>query len=314
MKKFLRILCISLLAFSLSACEKATSEEGGAKTEDLSVGEEIAESGTDFVEEAVEKEAQGSQTVQEEAKLQVTESEIDLNAAFEGINGCAVIYLPAQGRYLFFHEAMCREEASPYSTFKIISALAGLQNGVIADEFSTMNYDGTDYGNPEWNEALTLEQAFQKSCVWYFREVIDAVGNDEMQKELDALPYGNCDISEWDGSNINPLPSLNGFWLDSSLRISPLEQVQVLEKIFEGQSDYNSNNIELLKSIMLTDEDGTQRIYGKTGSSGNGEAWFVGFAETAGKRKYFAVYLDDREQKDQVSGNKAKEIALEIVK
>ena len=312
MKKLLRILCILFLAFSLSACEKTTLAENGAETINLSAGEESAGSSMDFEQETVENEAQGSQTVREE--VGVTEREIDLSAAFQDINGCAVIYLPAQEQYLLFHEEMCRQEVSPYSTFKIISALAGLQNGIIADEFSVMGYDGTDYGNPDWNGDLTLEQAFQKSCVWYFRKVIDAVGKDEMQRELETLPYGNCDISEWSGGNINPLPILNGFWLDSSLRISPLEQVQVLEKIFEGESDYSSNNIEILKRIMLTDEDDTQKIYGKTGSSGSGEAWFVGFAETAGERKYFAVYLDDRAQKDQVSGNKVKEIALEILK
>ena len=54
-------------------------------------------------------------------------------------------------------------------------------------------------------------------------------------------------------------------------------------------------------------------IYGKTGS-GNGEAWFVGFSESDGERKYIAIYLNDSEHRDQISGNKAKEMALEILK
>ena len=65
---------------------------------------------------------------------------------------------------------------------------------------------------------------------------------------------------------------------------------------------------------MLVDENDTQKIYGKTGTGGNGKAWFVGFLESDGERKYFAIYLDDIEQKEVVSGNKAKEIALEILK
>lgn len=181
------------------------------------------------------------------------------------------------------------------------------------DESSTMGYDGTDYGNAEWNGDLTLEEAFEKSCIWYFREVIDLVGRDKMQEELKNLQYGNCDISEWNGSNINPLENLNGFWLESSLKISPLEQVEVLSRIFEGHSDYDSRNIEILKRIMVVDENDSQKIYGKTGS-GNGEAWFVGFSESDGERKYIAIYLNDSEHRDQVSGNKAKEIALDILK
>lgn len=41
---------------------------------------------------------------------------------------------------------------------------------------------------------------------------------------------------------------------------------------------------------MLVDENDSQKIYGKTGS-GNGEAWFVGFSESDGERKYIAIYL-----------------------
>ncbi len=137
--------------------------------------------------------------------------------------------------------------------------------------------------------------------------------SEKVLPEAGTLESGNCDISEWNGSNINPLENLNGFWLDSSLKISPLEQVEVLSRIFEGHSDYDSRNIEILKRIMLVDENDSQKIYGKTGS-GNGEAWFVGFSESDGERKYIAIYLNDSEHRDQVSGNKAKEIALDILK
>lgn len=258
------------------------------------------------------KKIAGEKDTQEEA--QQKEREIDLSEVFQGINGCAVIYSPVQEQYSFFNKDMCKQEESPYSTFKIVSALSGLQNGVISDETSTMEYDGTEYGNPEWNKELTLEEAFKESCIWYFREIIDSVGNGKIQEELNDLQYGNCDISEWNGSNINPLEKLNGFWLDSSLKISPLEQVEVLKNIFEGQSNYDSGNIEILKRIMLIDENDTQKIYGKTGTGGKGEAWFVGFSESDRERKYFAIYLEDNVQKEEVSGNKAKEIALGILK
>lgn len=41
--------------------------------------------------------------------------------------------------------------------------------------------------------------AFRESCVWYFREVTDEIGQKRMQRELDRLAYGNCDISDWEG-------------------------------------------------------------------------------------------------------------------
>lgn len=115
------------------------------------------------------------------------------------------------------------------------------------------------------------------------------------------------------GSNANPLAELNGFWLDSSLRISPFEQVQILEKIFEGNSLYSEDEINILKKIMLISDDGKQKTYGKTGSGSDGKAWFVGFSEKGNENKYFAIYLGDNAQGESISGNTAKEIALKII-
>lgn len=78
------------------------------------------------------------------------------------------------------------EKVSPYSTFKIISTLTRLHNDIIKVEISTMNYNGTRYQNPEWNENLTLQKAFQTSCIWYFHQIINSVG-EEVKKELSEL-------------------------------------------------------------------------------------------------------------------------------
>ena len=111
------------------------------------------------------------------------------------------------------------------------------------------------------------------------------------------------------------MPELNGFWLNSSLKISPLEQIKVLVRIFEKSSHYSDKEIKILKNIMLVKETKNIKIYGKTGSDSQGHAWFVGFKEDEKerKRKYFSVYLNDKEKKDLVSGQKAKEIAFKIL-
>lgn len=240
--------------------------------------------------------------------------EIDLSSFFNGINGCAVLLDSEDNKYSFYNQSLCEQKVSPYSTFKIISTLAGLQNDVLKSAASTMSYNGTQYSIPDWNGNLTLKEAFQSSCIWYFRQVIDAVGENEVENELNTLSYGNCDISQWNGSGINLQEELNGFWLDSSLKISPLEQVEVLSKIFEGDSIYSDEHVAILKDIMLVDDSGEQKVYGKTGSGSNGQAWFVGFAEKNENREYFAVYLDDATQKENISGNITKEIALNIFK
>jgi len=223
--------------------------------------------GTDLIESKKEKETE--EVISEEA--------VDYSSYFGGLTGGAVIFDSVNGKYYVYNEAICKKQVSPCSTFKIISTLMGLENAVLTTEDSIMGYDGSIYPIDEWNTELSLTDAFQKSCVWYFRKVIDEVGRDEAKRELENLGYGNCDISEWDGSGINPLDDLNGFWLESSLKISPIEQAMILADIFEGNTEYSGKNTSILKDIMQMDADidNGMKIYGKTGSGLNGCVWFA---------------------------------------
>lgn len=304
-KRIVGILALCCL-FLFSGCGREENQPGpvdivalpldGTETHDLqTAGETPAETASSEYE-----------------SMNATGENVDYSGCFKGIQGCAVLYDSQENKYLLYNSELCEQEVSPYSTFKIVSTLAGLKNGVVESETSNMEYSGTLYPMSDWNDNLTLEQAFQTSCIWYFRQVIDEVGMEELQRELNELQYGNCDISQWDGSNINPLPELNGFWLASSLKISPLGQVEVLKNIFEGKSSYSEEDINILKSIMAVPRD-TDGIYGKTGSGPDGQAWFVGFLEENDSRFYFAIYLDDKGQKDQVSGSTAREIALNVL-
>lgn len=59
--------------------------------------------------------------------------------------------------------------------------------------------------------------------------------------------------------------SLTGFWIESSLLISPKEQTEVMERIFGENSDYSEEAQNELKQVMLVTEiDSTDiSIYGK---------------------------------------------------
>lgn len=295
MLRFKKIICMSVVCLiMLSGCLSKQEKVEQIETNQLDQSE------TDDKTERKESENLG-------------EEMLDLSSAFNSINGCAVLYSPAENKYSLYNKDMAEQEVSPYSTFKIISTLVGIHNNIIKDETSTMNYNGTQYPNSEWNGDLTLQKAFQTSCIWYFHQIINSVGEEKVKKELSDLKYGNYDVSEWEGSMINPYEELNGFWLGSSLKISPYEQVEVLSKIFEGKSIYDNESVEILKKIMLIQDNKEKKIYGKTGSGSNGEAWFIGFTEKGQQREYFAIYLNDSLQREQISSSVAKEIALKII-
>lgn len=198
--------------------------------------------------------------------------------------------------------------------------MIALENGIIEPENSTRDWSGEIFWNENWNKDIDFSEAFRTSCVWYYRQVIDDIGKDVMKRELEKLQYGNCDISDWEGrlNTNNNNRALTGFWIESSLRISPKEQAEVMERIFGEHSDYSEEAQNELKQVMLVSESEQSdiSIYGKTGM-GKAEgivvdAWFTGFAEGTEGRIYFCVHLG-RTDGMNVSSTEAKEIAIKIV-
>lgn len=256
---------------------------------------------------------QGTEIAKENEISVVTDNIVDYSDYFQGISGCAVMYDQSSDIYCLYGKETCEKEVSPLSTFKIVSALAGLENNVLENQTSTMEYSGVKYPIDTWNSNLTLKEAFETSCVWYFRQVVDMVGQENIHAMLKEIQYGNCDISEWNGSETNSSPELNGFWLESSLEISPKQQVVTLNYIFGSENNFSTDNLEELKNIMYIAELDNGSLYGKTGSGTDGKAWFVGFIEKSDNKIYFAIYLDDMQNREVVSGNKAKKIAISIL-
>ncbi|ROR23923.1 beta-lactamase class D [Mobilisporobacter senegalensis] len=233
-------------------------------------------------------------------------NEVNFSESFQDINGCAYFYDENDNRYDIYNSKLTKEQISPYSSFKIISTLMGLDAGVIQSKQSTMGYNGENYWNEDWNKNLNLEEAFKTSCVWYFEKVVDGLSKDYVQKILESLEYGNNDLSTWTATGHND------FWLDASLKISPEEQIEVLVKIFNYKTSFSKEHINLLKEIMLVKSDQEYKIYGKTGSAKVENGWFVGFFEKNDRKVYFAVRLD--EEFLELPGPKAKEITFDIIK
>ena len=273
--------------------------------------------------QATEDITQKAETLTEENQEIITEptiTEVDLSNYFDGISGAAVIYDPAGNCYQIYNQELALTQRSPCSTFKIISALIALENGIIEPDNSIRTWSGEIFSIDEWNADIDFSDAFRSSCVWYFREVIDEIGKDVVQEELNRLEYGNCDISDWDGrrnTNTNNLV-LTGFWIESTLSISPKEQVEVMERIFGDNTDYSEETLEQLKQVMLLSEQSEAdiSIYGKTGMgmsySTVVDSWYTGFADAFDKRIYFCVYLGETYNKD-VSSAKAREIAIKVI-
>lgn len=225
--------------------------------------------------------------------------EIDLESRFDGLHGAAVLYVPSEKTFWIYNQDLAQTRRSPCSTFKLVSSLTALEDGIIRPEASVRKWSGEWFWNADWNRDLDFQQAFRTSCVWYFREVIDEIGKERMQAQLNALAYGNCDISDWEGrlNTNNQNPALTGFWIESSLKISPKEQTEVMERIFGRDSPYGEETTAQLRQAMLVSEEGPV-IYGKTGMGKDRGAtvdcWFTGFSDAGEQRVYFCVSLNEQ--------------------
>jgi beta-lactamase class D len=228
----------------------------------------------------------------------------DLESYFQGLDGAFVLYDLNNNRYTRYHPEQCAGRLLPASTFKIMNALIGLETGVIPDENYTMTWDGTQYPYPAWNQDHTLKTAFRDSVVWYYQEVARRIGEEKMRHYVDAIDYGNEDITG----------NLDSFWLDGAIRISADEQVEFLKRLYTGELPFSQRSIDIVKEIMLLESEGPVQLRGKTGS-GLMDAlyvgWFVGYEEVDGNVYFFALNITS--SSPEAKGSKAKEILLSIL-
>lgn len=208
----------------------------------------------------------------------------DLGQFFSGVAGSFVLFDQNKNEWSIYNEKDSQRRVSPCSTFKILNSLIGLETGVVQDENTTFQWNGARYQIPAWNHDQTLATAFQASVVWYYQKVAAGVGKEKMQRFLDEAHYGNANVAG----------GLTTFWLDSSLQISPIEQVLFLRKLCASELPFSQRNVDIVKRIMVQTKGNGTVLSGKTGAAGGHLSWFVGYLETADNVYFFATKMEGK--------------------
>lgn len=224
----------------------------------------------------------------------------DFSKYFAGNKGSFVLFDKNKNSYFIFDEEQSQRRASPCSTFKILNSLIGLETKVLDDENTLIKWNGKRNYIDSWNSDHTLASAFSNSVVWYYQEVAAKVGKEKMQSFLKETAYGNADISG----------GLTKFWLDSSLRISPLEQVVFLRKFYSYDLLFSRRNIDIVKKIMIIPQDNGMVLSGKTGLAGKHLGWFVGYVEKDNNVYFFATKVEGAD----IAPHTARKITEEILR
>lgn len=229
----------------------------------------------------------------------------DLSEYFIGYDGSFVLYDIQTNQYQIYNKDKSTLRVSPNSTYKIYSALIGLETNIISGENSLIKWNGTQYPFDSWNSDQNLMSAVKNSVTWYFQELDKRNETGIIHSYLKQINYGNSDISG----------GANQYWLESSLKISPVEQVQLLKKLYTNQLEFNEKNVQIIKDAIKLEEKNNKHLSGKTGTGtvndNDVNGWFIGYVESGENTYFFATNIQDEEN---ASGKRAAEITLSILK
>jgi len=230
----------------------------------------------------------------------------DLSHFFNGVEGSFVLFDLETGIYTIHNRSMSTTRVSPNSTYKIFSALIALQEGVLQADNSFVAWNGENHPFDAWNWDQTLTTAMRHSVNWYFQNFDAQVGLESLYYYLSQISYGNRNLSG----------GIANFWIESSLRISPIEQVQMLTNFYRNNTIFDAAHVNSVKDVLRLQESGNAVLSGKTGTGFvNGQAtnvngWFVGYVENGGRTFVFATYIQGE---GNASGSVAAGITLSIL-
>lgn len=229
----------------------------------------------------------------------------DYSNFFGDTYGCAVVYNLQADVYNVYNETEITKRIAPCSTFKIYSAINALEQGIITPDNNTVKWDYLSRAFPAWNSDQTLNSAMSNSVNWYFQFLDNIAGADQLNEFYKNIGYGN----EYVGNDTEY------YWNGTGLKISPLEQVELLVDLYNNEFGFCEANINAVKNSIFLSEANGNKLYGKTGTGrikGNDvNGWFIGFVETYDNIYFFAFNIQDDAN---ATGNAAAQIAYSVFK
>ena len=223
-----------------------------------------------------------------EAEAQGYEERPDLGRVFDaaGVNGTFVLLNVQTDETIIVYPGRALRRYVPASTFKIANSLIALETGAVADADEVLPYGGEPQPFPAWEKDMGLREAIRASNVPVYQEVARRVGIERMRAMLERLGYGNAD----------PGDVVDRFWLDGPLEISAVEQARFVAALATNGLPLSDRSQALVREILLMEEIGGAKLYGKTGWAFDekkpGIGWLVGWVERDGRIFSFALNMD----------------------
>lgn len=228
-------------------------------------------------------------------------NENDLKNIFDktNLNGTIVISSLNSNEKYIYNNPRAIKRYIPASTFKIPNTLIALEENVIKNEYEIIKWDGKVRLYDSWNKDQNLQSAISVSCIWCYQKFAKEIGNDKYLTYLYKIDYGNHRT----GSDVTT------FWLEGDIKISAIEQIFFLKKLYKDELPFKQKYIDITKKILTVEQTKDYTIRAKTGFSGK-IGWYVGYVETKDNVCFFALNADIK--KDELKYR--KQIVMEALK
>ena len=120
---------------------------------------------------------------------------------------------------------MAATRTAPNSTYKIYDALFALEEGIITPKQSLLAWNQEDYPFDAWEQDQTLQTAMSGSVqLVILKLLITKWAGKPFNPIFRKIGYGNETIGN----------DISSYWLESTLKISPVEQVELLKDFYHN--------------------------------------------------------------------------------
>jgi beta-lactamase class D len=205
-----------------------------------------------------------------------------------GVEGTYGMFHNGAGTFTLYNVKQYRDSAyAPNQTFEPVLAIAGLETGVIANERTPLLID-----TPA-NTKVSADSALMQSIPAFFATVARTIGKEKLQSILDTLQYGSKKIV---GSVEQAA--------QSSLTISPDEQLGLIKKLYFNQLPFQKRSQEIVKKLLVRENTAAFQLayYLSRQKTEDGltNGWVVGWVEE-NKHPYFFVIHTKRKEGEETT-------------
>lgn len=209
--------------------------------------------------------------------------------AAQGVSGTVAVRRLGEARSFVSDIDGGERGLTPASTFKIPHLLIALETGVVSDLEQVYRWDGRPRPIAAWNADHSVRRAVEISSVPVFQTIAREIGERRMTSWLQRLGYGNASVAG----------GIDRFWLDGGLKVSPVQQLDFVERLLLGTLPANGRSQAAARDAMPAEPLGCGGVLrGKSGwahpygDEGPDVGWWVGWIERPHETWLFAAAVE----------------------